>query len=278
MPEGPEIRRVADALEKQVAGRIIDDIRFGMDSLKHWQDQLIGAKIIRLETYGKAMVMFLDTTDACQLCIYSHNQLYGRWYLCDTGDYPDTKRQLRIAIDCEGKSALLYSASDISVFEQDELNQHPFIKKLGPDVLDKSTTVQQVVERLISTKYKNCQLGRVLTNQSFVAGLGNYLRCEVLFYSGLHASVRGCDLSKKQLHVLASSILKLARQSYQTGGITNDLKRAKKLMKQGISFEDGRFYVFRRQGLPCYSCGTSIEKKSQAGQACFYCPQCQQPV
>ena len=275
MPEGPEIRRIADALAKQLTGRIIDDIRFGLAPLKHWQGKLIGAKITRVESYGKAMVMFLHTADACQLCIYSHNQLYGRWYLCDTDDYPDTKRQLRLAIECQGKSALLYSASEIEVFEKDALSQHAFIKKLGPDVLHESTTVLHVLEQLVSAKFKNCQLGRVLTDQSFVAGLGNYLRCEILFYSGLHAAKRSSDLSNKELRLLATAILKLARQSYQTGGICNDLKRAKKLMKQGEDFESARFHVFRRQGLPCYRCGTSIEKKLQAGQPCFYCPHCQ---
>jgi len=275
MPEGPEIRRIADALEKQLAGRVIKHIYFGLELLKRWQDQLTGAKVSSIETYGKAIVIHLRSIDNCQLCIYSHNQLYGRWHFCKTGDYPDSKRQLRIKIDCQGESALLYSASDIAVFQQHELKQHPFIKKLGPDVLKKSTTVKQIVERLNLAKYKNCQLGRVLTDQSFVAGLGNYLRCEILFYAGLHAKVRSCDLNKKQLHLLADAMLKLARQSYKTEGITNNLEQAKQLIKQGASFEDARFYVFRRQGLACYRCNSLIEKKLQAGQACFYCPQCQ---
>jgi len=276
MPEGPEIRRIADALAEQVAGRVIDRIEFGVDSLKHWQRQLTGAKIEKIETYGKALVTHLSTVDDRQLCIYSHNQLYGRWFFCDTGNYPDSKRQLRIAIDCQGKSALLYSASDIAVLRKDELKQHSFIKKLGPDVLKRSTTAQQIVERLHSTRFKNRQLGSILTDQSFVAGLGNYLRCEILFYAGQHPKVRGSELNKKDLRLLANVMLKLARQSYQSGGITNDMRQAKKLLKQGASFEDARFYVFRRQGLPCYRCAIRIEKNAMAGQACFYCPQCQQ--
>ena len=271
MPEGPEIRRIADALEKQVAGRVIDRIYFGLDSLKQWEQRLAGVKIKKIETYGKAMVTCLDN----ELYIYSHNQLYGRWYFCNTGDYPDSKRQLRVAIDCQGKSALLYSASDITVLNQQELQHHPFICKLGPDVLRKTSTVEQIVERLRSDRFRNHQLGGVLTDQSFVAGLGNYLRCEILFYTGLHPKVRSSELDDKKCHLLASAILELARQSYQTAGITNHLEHAQQLMKQGATFEDARFYVFRRQGLACYHCGSLIEKFSQAGQTCYCCPMCQ---
>jgi endonuclease-8 len=271
MPEGPEIRRVADVLQEQVAGRVIDRIYFGLPSLKKWQRRLAGAKIKKIETRGKAMLTRLDN----DLTIYSHNQLYGRWVFCDSNNYPETKRQLRLAIDCQGKSALLYSASEIAVLDEASLSSHPFLSKLGPDVLNSATTAKHIVERLCSKKYNNRQLGGVLTDQSFVAGLGNYLRCEILFYAGLSASVRSKDLDEKKLQLLAKSILHLSRQSYQTAGITNHLSDAKKLMKQGATFEQARFYVFRREGLPCYRCGALIENKSLAGQACFYCPKCQ---
>ncbi len=271
MPEGPEIRRLADALQEQVAGRVIDRIYFGLPPLKKWQSRLTGATIKKIESRGKAMLTRLDNG----LTIYSHNQLYGRWVFCDSNDYPETKRQLRLAISCQGKSALLYSASEIAVLDEVALSSHPFLSKLGPDVLNRSTTVERIIERLRSKKYNNRQLGSVLTDQSFIAGLGNYLRCEILFVCGLNARVRAKELADKKMHQLAESILTLSQQSYQTAGLTNRLSDAKKLIKQGATFEEARFYVFRREGLACYRCGTRIEKNSQAGQACFYCPKCQ---
>ncbi len=271
MPEGPEIKRAADALAAQVAGKRIDRIFFGLDSLTHWQQRLAGVKIVKVKTYGKAMVICLDN----KLNIYSHNQLYGRWYFCDTGKYPDTNRQLRLAIECQDKSALLYSASTIAVLTDQALAQHPFIAKLGPDVLAEHTTVDDIVERLNSKRFRRRQLASILTDQSFVAGLGNYLRCEILFYCGLHPKVCSRELSDEKLCFLAEAVLALSRQSYHTAGITNDLKQARRLMKQGVSFENARFYVYRRAGEPCYRCGHPIEKNSIAGQALYYCPECQ---
>ena len=82
MPEGPEIKRLADALAKQLAGRVIDRIHFSLDSLQHWDHRLTGAKIKCIKTYGKAMVICLNTVMDNELNIYSHNQLYGRWIFC----------------------------------------------------------------------------------------------------------------------------------------------------------------------------------------------------
>ncbi len=271
MPEGPEIRRIVDMLKKQIEGRIVDRISFGMAPLKIWEDRLAGDRISHIESRGKAIVIHL----AGGLSVYSHSQLYGRWHFCGTGRYPDSRRQLRMAIDCQERAALLYSASDIAVLDQSGLRHHPLLRKLGPDVLNKATTIEQVTDRLGSEKYRNRQLGGVLTDQSFVAGLGNYLRCEILFCSQLHPRTRSNELDREQQRKLAETILALPRQSFRTGGITNDMARAELLLETGASFEEARFHVFRRQGLPCYRCGERIEKFSQAGQACYRCPACQ---
>lgn len=271
MPEGPEIRRAADTVEKQVAGRIIDRIYFGLEPLKPWESRLTGLKIKRISTHGKAMVMHIGR----DLFIYSHNQLYGRWRCCKSDRYPSSNRQLRMVIDCQDRSALLYSASDIAVLNSAQLEQHPFLSKLGPDVLDSTVTPDDIVARLTSDKFRNRRLGNILTDQSFVAGLGNYLRCEVLFVCGLDPRSRGKDLEEESLQALADAMLGLAKQSYLTGGITNDLERANSLMEQGASFRQARHHVYSRAGSPCYRCGSVINRSQGSGQAIYYCPQCQ---
>jgi len=209
------------------------------------------------------------------LNIYSHNQLYGRWYYCPKGVVPDTGRQLRLAIDTWDYSAYLYSASDIQVLQNSELATHPFLQKLGPDVLQDSLDTRQVLARLESKSYCRRCLGNFLTDQSFMAGLGNYLRCEILFAAKIHPSTRPVDLSKAQLNALASAILSLPWQSYESGGITQDRGAAQRLIQQGSSFENARFWVYRRADKPCRCCGESIQRLSQGGQTCYLCPHCQ---
>ena len=132
-----------------------------------------------------------------------------------------------------------------------------------------------IAERLALPRFgRRCLMG-LLQDQSVVAGLGNYLCCEILFDCGLHPSGRLGTLPEETPVRLAASALRLARQSYRTAGITNDLRRAAALEKRGASFEARRFLVYRRGGLPCYRCGTPIEKGRYCGRMGYLCPRCQ---
>lgn len=274
MPEGPEIRRARDRLAAVIEGKIATRVVFHLPALIAWNSRFDGEKILAVQSRGKAMLTHFSNGYS----IYSHNQLYGRWVMTRGGDAPDTGRQLRLAIHVPGAAALLYSASDIEVWPSNEIHEHPFLKKLGPDVLDETLDVDGVCSRLLSSRFHKRQLGGFLTDQSFVAGLGNYLRCEILFAAGLHPCMRPCDLDGERLQRLAQLILEVSRQSYETGGITNELARAQNLMASGSSFEQARFQVFRRADERCYRCGSTVVQEKQGGQSCYLCPDCQLPA
>ncbi len=274
MPEGPEIRRAADAVSAAIRGRKTTKVQFGHNHLKPFESRLTGLRVTAVTSHGKAMLTRFENG----LTIYSHNQLYGRWYITNPAETPTTKRQLRLAIHNRKQSALLYSASEIEVLDESELLLHPFLTRLGPDVLDDTTDSPHVLARLTGKRFSKRRLGNLLTDQSFLAGLGNYLRCEILFVSGLHPTTRPCDCSNERLALLSDCIINLARQSYTTAGITNNLKRAEALKHAGADFEQYRFNVFRRAGNPCYRCKKKIDKVMTGGQACYLCPSCQRTV
>ena len=269
MPEGPEIRRAAGRVAECIAGRVADEVWFAFEHLKPFERRLSGVEVRAVQARGKAML----TRFANGLVIYSHNQLYGRWYCCPAGERPGIGRQLRLAIHNRKSSALLYSASDIEVLREEELAGHPFLARLGPDVLDPTTDEARLLARL--AEQRNRRLGSLLTDQGFLAGLGNYLRCEILFVAGLHPRRRPAELDDVRRSRLVEAMLALPRQSLETGGVTNDLARASALMDAGASFEAARFWVFRREGLPCYRCGEPIVKVKSGGQPTYLCPHCQ---
>lgn len=277
MPEGPEIRKAADKVANAIVGKEVIALTFGQPHLKKWEAVFAGLRVDSIQTYGKAMVTrFISAGSESTHNIYTHNQLYGRWVICPANQMPASTRQLRLGIYTKDTWALLYSASDIFVLSDSEVPEHPFIKKLGKDILNAETTVEHVVNKLTSPVYYNRQIGGFLTEQSFFAGLGNYLRCDILFVSGIHPSRKPNQLTSKEVSELAKEIIRIPRQSYQTESITNDLKKVEKLIAQGSILEDARFWVFRREGLPCYRCGTKIIKKNTGGQPCYICEKCQQ--
>ena len=271
MPEGPEIKRSADAIAQAIAHQIITDIFFAFDYLKPFEEKLVRQTVIAIEPRGKALLTRFDN----QINIYSHNQLYGVWMVRPAYSYPKTNRQLRLAIHTQKKSALLYSASDIAVIHDADLETHPFLSRIGPDVLNAETTIEQVTQRLVDKAFYRRRLSSLLLDQKFLSGLGNYLRSEILFAAGVHPSMRPLDCTTEQLSALATMAIALPRQSYETGGITNDLAQVSMLKAQGITRSSYRFYVFSRDSKPCYRCGTPIIKEILGGRRCYSCPTCQ---
>ena len=271
MPEGPEIRRAADRIAAAVVGTRPQRVYFAFEHLKGFEPQLAGVEVHAVEPRGKALLVHF----ANGLTIYSHNQLYGRWFIRRPGQRPATRRQLRLAIDGERASALLYSASEIDVLDEVGLSEHPFLAKLGPDVLAPGTQPRAIERRLASSAFANRQLGALLLDQGFLAGLGNYLRSEVLFATGVAPELRAVDLTPAERTRLARSIRKLARRAYRTGGITNDPERVRRLRADGEPRRRYRHYVFARAGEPCYACGATVRKRESASRRVYVCQRCQ---
>jgi endonuclease-8 len=272
MPEGPEIHRSADEVAEAIAGRETTEVFFAFENLKSYEPMLTGEKVTDVQAKGKAILINF----ANGLTIYTHNQLYGKWIVCPAKEYPDTNRQLRLAIHNQHCSALLYSASEIEVLRREKLKTHPFLSNLGPDLLDRGITIEQVVDRFMHKQFYRRKLSSLLLDQQFLAGIGNYLRSEILFVAGVHPSLRPADCSGQQIRQLAEAALNLTRQSYQTGGVTLEPELVERLQEEGYDRDNARFWVFNREGEPCFKCGTPIVKEEVGGRRLYYCPQCQQ--
>ena len=271
MPEGPEIRRAADRIAKVLVDRELDDVYFAFPDLKRFEHRLRGATVTAIDTRGKAML----TRFANGLTMYSHNQLYGVWYTRRRDRLPKTKRSLRVALHTDTHSALLYSASDVDVLTGKQLARHPFLTRIGPDILDPELTVDAITDRLMNDRFRRRSVGALYLDQHFLAGVGNYLRSEILYCARLHPGVRPGELTARERRRLASETLKISRRSYRTRGVTLPAKQANALKTQGLGYERYRFHVFGREGLPCYVCDTPIERIAVSSRGLFYCPSCQ---
>ena len=205
MPEGPEIRLAADKVARVLVDRTIETVSFGLPRLRRFEKRLAGNVVTAVDTRGKAMLTRFDNG----LTIYSHNQLYGRWYTVRRPRRPDTGRQLRIELSTRTHSALLYSASDIDVLDEEQLLSHPFLNRVGPDILDRRLTAAHIVERLSDPAFRKRSLGSLYLDQQFLAGNGNYLRSEILWVARLDPKQKPAGLTAPELKLLASETLKV---------------------------------------------------------------------
>lgn len=271
MPEGPEIRLAADKVARVLVDNRIETVGFGLPKLKRFEEQLSGNIVTAVETRGKAMLTRFDN----DLTIYSHNQLYGRWYTVRRPRMPRTNRQLRIELCTQTHKALLYSASDIEVLDDDQLLAHPFLSRVGPDILDRTLTWQAIVERACDPAFRKRSLGSLYLDQRFLAGNGNYLRSEILWAAQLNPKRKPAELAATELKTLADETLKIARRSYRTRGVTVTPQLAGKLKADGLSYGKYRFYVFGREGLHCHRCDSLIKRQTMGSRNLFVCETCQ---
>ena len=271
MPEGPEIRRAADLVAQALVGDVVTTVRFGLPALRREAPRLQGHRVIDVETRGKAMLTHFDHGWS----IYSHNQLYGVWRVCAGQDLPRTNRSLRLLLQTRDNSAILYSASDISVWRTAELHSHPFLARLGPDIMNANLDWRNIASRLQSPQFRGRTLASLYLDQGFLAGIGNYLRTEILFDAGLHPLRRAAELGVGERGRLARSTLSISRRSYQTGGITLRPGLMRSLQKAGASYEMRRFALFGRSGKPCYRCGSPIIREEIGSRRIYWCTACQ---
>jgi endonuclease-8 len=271
MPEGPEIKRAADIVSAAIVGKHALLVEFAFSHLRRHGNALTGRKILSVSPRGKALL----TSFSGGQTIYSHNQLYGEWAVLPRGAAPHPTKQIRLAIHTDTSVAVLYSASSIDVIPTRAVDLHPYVQKLGVELLDPSTTHKLVLAHITAPRFLRKSLAALLLDQGFLAGIGNYLRSEILFAARIPPNVRIADLTNHQKNTLAASAMMLTRQSYRTHGITNDVSLAQRLKKQGWTFGRYRHWVFDRAGEQCHVCRSTIERQDIGGRGLYWCPRCQ---
>jgi endonuclease-8 len=274
MPEGPEIRREARAIARAVAGQPLARLDYRVPALARAAARLRGARVAGATSRGKVLLVAFDAG----LVQISHNQLYGKWRVMPARTLPgfetEHRRSIRVVIATAERAAVLLAATTLELVDARDVASHPLVARLGPDVLDRATTVALVRERYLSRPFARRAVATLLLDQRFLAGPGNYLRSEILHVAGVHPASRPDRLDADRLDRLARATLAVPRQSLATGGVTNDRALARELAARGVPFEERRFHVYGREGERCRTCGARI-RRQDAGRAIFFCPRCQ---
>lgn len=271
MPEGPEVRTQADRLAKALVGAPLAEVWFEPARLKAWEAPLREAGVAAVSARGKAFLLRFGDGHT----LYVHHQLYGRWSVARASAAPETGRTLRAAIRTARVGALLWSATDVHVLDDAGLAAHPYLRKLGPDVLDATTTADEVLARLDAKPFRRRSLAALYLDQGFLAGVGNYLRTELLWYAAVDPSARPADLTPNERERLADATVLICRRAYATGGVTSDPERVAEGKAAGLPRGAWRHFVFGREGRRCPRCGGEVARAELAGRRVYVCAGCQ---
>ncbi len=281
MPEGPEVRKYADALDHVLTGRVITSLEARTRDAKEWlrtnEKRLVGQQVTSVVSHGKHLIGYLSGG----FYFHSHLMMWGRWQTF--GPVPKTKRSKsggltlperdrreRARIVVESGAAILLSAPIFNVGKGNPYKRLENLQTLGPDVLpyDSKFDDAEFRRRLLLPEQLHMPIGAALLNQRIVAGLGNYLRAEVLFACRLDPWQLVADLSERDLDCLIRTIPKLAWRAYKQSATAGKGDREKMTNDATLVYQPGREYgtrhlVFRRTNLPCLRCGEKVKQLRQ---------------
>jgi formamidopyrimidine-DNA glycosylase len=275
MPEGPEVRKYADALDAALSGRPIVSLAARTKEARKWlhenEPRLVGHRVERVFSHGKHLIGYIEG----DFFFHSHLMMWGRWQTFGPTrgrrrsiELPEKDRRERARIVVEGAAAILLSAPIFNVGEGDPYDVIEILATLGPDALpyrgrfDRKEFLRRLAEHEDET------IGAALLNQRIVAGLGNYLRAEILFNCQLNPWLAVREISQCKINCLSKIIPRLASDAYKRGATAAEADRKRMASDPSLVYQPGREYgtrhmVFRRTNLPCLRCGEKIRQLRQ---------------
>ena len=303
MPEGPEVRKYADALDEVLSGRVIVSLQARTREARKWLEQneqhLIGRRVERVVSHGKHLIGYISG----EFFFHSHLMMWGRWQTfaavrrgrskSKTIELPDKDRRERARIVVEGGAAILLSAPIFNVGHGDPYHAIEILTTLGPDALPYRGRFdrREFQRRLFLPQHQDETIGASLLNQQIVAGLGNYLRAEILFNCKLNPWLTVRELTKRNVSCLTRSIPELTGDAYKRGATAPDSDRERMASDPALVYQPGREYgtrhlVFHRTNLPCLRCGEAIRQlrqkttqidneEDERTRIVYFCAQCQ---
>jgi len=287
MPELPEVETVRRGLSELIIGKAIasavnDTPKSFPNTQTDVKQFMIGAKVTAIRRRAKVLMIDLST----EYSLVIHLKMTGQLVYVGTKDrfgagHPNDSlvnalpdKSTRVTIGFDDDSQLFFNDQRkfgwVKLMPTLEIPNLPFMKKVGPEPLEAEFTPQQFRDRF--TRRARTNIKAALLDQSVVAGVGNIYADEALWGAKIHPTRLTGSITDDEFEALYTELREVMNLSIEKGGSSNR-NYVNAEGKRGSYMDFAR--VFRREGLPCPRCGTTIEKSRVAGRGTHVCPFCQ---
>jgi endonuclease-8 len=161
-------------------------------------------------------------------------------------------------IEVPGSVVVCFDAPTVELFEQRTEGLHPSLSRLGPDLLKEPFDLDEAFRRLQDPARAARSIAEVLLDQRALAGIGNEVKCQVLWERRVSP---WCPVGEVDADALLSLV-----------------DRAREILRQGAATGRRPRDVYRRASRPCPRCATPIRVEHQGTglpRLTFWCPRCQ---
>jgi formamidopyrimidine-DNA glycosylase len=286
MPELPEVETVRRGLSGLIIGKTIKTVTHDTpksfpNAEKDVQNFLLGASIVDVRRRAKVLIIDLNNDYSLLIHLKMTGQLvfvgdvrFGAGHPNDSlvNTLPD--KSTRVTIIFDDGSQLYFNDQRkfgwIKLMPTIEIPDIDFMKKVGPEPLEADFTAKEFAERFKRRAKTNIKAA--LLDQSVIAGVGNIYADESLWGAKIHPQRLVSSIKPKEFEKLYTELRDVMNLAIEKGGSSNHTY-VNAEGKKGSYMDFAR--AFRREGLPCPRCGTTIEKMRVAGRGTHICPYCQ---
>ncbi|MDA8071895.1 MAG: bifunctional DNA-formamidopyrimidine glycosylase/DNA-(apurinic or apyrimidinic site) lyase [Actinomycetota bacterium] len=278
MPELPEVETIRRDLDKEIVGRKVKSVEvFGARSVRRHPDpaelvaRVQGRKVTGVRRTGKYLVLDLDSADV----LVVHLGMSGQLLHVRSAKEPlprhchvvvtfVTGGQLRF-VDPRTFGELFVAGGGSLAEEVPELAHLGFDPIL--DVMSWAAFGQLLAGRHTALKV-------LLTDQRFVAGIGNIYADEILFAAGLRYDRPADSLSPQEVRRLYRSMVETLSDAVKHRGSSLADEQYRDLYGEVGDFQ-GQHQVYERAGQACRRCRHTISRAKVNGRSTFFCERCQ---
>lgn len=281
MSEGPEIHRLSAQLTEELVGSRIVAIDTRLKKARTWLEMhpgmLEGREIERIYPAGKNLLWQVEGG----VYFRFHLLMFGkvRTYTLRYRLPPDPRQRAHIVTT--SRQFALFNGQVFDIGTGDPFQQITTLRELGPDICAVPFDRDFFLQRLNRPDNLHREIGPVLLDQTVAAGLGNYLKSDILFECGINPWTHVGDLTPEQQARLADVTPELSQRALRNRGQTV----TDEVMEVLLADPDNpnprwrdRHWVFRQTNKPCKMCGFPIKQRRQgpdAGRITYFCPNCQ---
>ncbi|HWH24663.1 MAG TPA: DNA-formamidopyrimidine glycosylase family protein [Candidatus Limnocylindria bacterium] len=260
MPEGDNLARIADVLQRALGGTQISAARGRPGGAR--LERVVGTGVVSIEARGKHLLVHFEAG----LTLHTHLALHGSWHVYRQAERWRRSPSRAVAVLEAGSAvAVCFDAPTVELIETRALAVHPQLRRLGPDAARDDFDIETALAAAAAPANAERPIGEVLIDQRVVAGLGNVYRSEVCFIERVDPFTPAAEVSAERLRALVATGHRLLLAN-RAGG--------RRVTTGGPAVAG--LYVYGRAGRPCRRCATPVRRAySAARRPVYWCPRCQ---
>jgi endonuclease VIII-like 1 len=197
MPEGPELKIMADYINQNVKGEVFNKSFHVLKGNNPEQFHLIDEFKVEAESFGKELIIkFIDKNKVEKISVFMG--MSGNWKWVPTGEWNSTKF-IRMRLDSvSGWSLLLYG---LYMGPKYKIGGFTGVKR-GPDPTKNYKEFEKNILDNLDKRVFDKPICEVILDQKYFNGIGNYLRSTILYYLDINPFLESRKVIKEYPQIL----------------------------------------------------------------------------